>query len=261
MKKNGEKFVKKRGSPLLHSSFRSVIEEKHFYYLHGVPLSLSRARVCVCVYVIRSNKMFAAAFVDVASLHARRRRFSTSSPSPFEKSRLKSSKSASSLKSPPPRRFEKKKKKKNIAKKKKNIVVVVVQSKGFDFLPNSLLPSESFSAETTTFLDVSRACAKRLRAAKELHPTWGREKQIIVGIAGPPGGGKSTLAKQVSRQFRKLQRNSSAKNRNATTNSKEEEEDDDDEDDEDDDENENDDSDNEDLTTDVVIVPMDGYHY
>ena len=210
--------------------------------------------------------MFAAAFVDVASLHARRRRFITSSPSPFEKSRLKSSKSASSLKSPPPRRFEKKKKnnniakkkKKNIAKKKKTIVVVVVQSKGFDFLPNSLLPSESFSAETTTFLDVSRACAKRLRAAKELHPTWGREKQIIVGIAGPPGGGKSTLAKQVSRQFRKLQRNSSAKNRNAMTNSKEEEEDDDEDDDG---ENENDDSDNEDLTTDVVIVPMDGYHY
>ncbi len=32
-------------------------------------------------------------------------------------------------------------------------------------------------------------------------------------------------------------------------------------DDDDDDENENDDSDNEDLTTDVVIVPMDGYHY
>ena len=49
MKKNGEKFVKKRGSPLLHSSFRSVIEEKHFYYLHGVPLSLSRARARVCV--------------------------------------------------------------------------------------------------------------------------------------------------------------------------------------------------------------------
>ena len=215
--------------------------------------------------------MFAAAFVDVASLHARRRRFITSSPSPFEKSRLKSSKSASSLKSPPPRRFEKKKKKKNIAKKKKTIVVVVVQSKGFDFLPNSLLPSESFSAETTTFLDVSRGLAKRLRAAKELHPTWGREKQIIVGIAGPPGGGKSTLAKQVSRQFRKLQRNNnnnnnnnnSANNRNATTTSKEEEDEEDEEedDDENENENENDDSDNEDVTTDVVIVPMDGYHY
>ena len=201
----------------------------------------------------------AAAFVDVASLHARRRRFSISS--------------SSSSSSSSPRRFKnnnnniaKKKKKK---KKKKKTVVVVVQSKGFDFLPNSLLPSESFSAETTTFLDVSRGLAKRLRAAKELHPTWGREKQIIVGIAGPPGGGKSTLAKQVSRQFRKLQRNNnnnnnnnSANNRNATTTSKEEEEDDEEEDDdENENENENDDSDNEDVTTDVVIVPMDGYHY
>ena len=142
----------------------------------------------------------AAAFVDVASLHARRRRFSISS---------------SSSSSSPPRRF-KNNNNNNIAKKKKKkkTVVVVVQSKGFDFLPNSLLPSESFSAETTTFLDVSRGLAKRLRAAKELHPTWGREKQIIVGIAGPPGGGKSTLAKQVSRQFRKLQRNNSSNNNN-----------------------------------------------
>ena len=215
------------------------------------------AHALLCARAFVRSKMFAAAaaFVDVASLHARRRRFSISSSSS-------------------PRRFKnnnnniaKKKKKK---KKKKKTVVVVVQSKGFDFLPNSLLPSESFSAETTTFLDVSRGLAKRLRAAKELHPTWGREKQIIVGIAGPPGGGKSTLAKQVSRQFRKLQRNNnnnnnnnSANNRNATTTSKEEEDEEDEEedDDENENENENDDSDNEDVTTDVVIVPMDGYHY
>ena len=39
---------------------------------------------------------------------------------------------------------------------------------------------------------------------KELHPS-GKDAQIIVGIAGPPGGGKSTLAKQVCRQFRKLE--------------------------------------------------------
>ena len=216
------------------------------------------AHALLCARAFVRSKMFAAAaaFVDVASLHARRRRFSISSSSSSSPRRFKNNNNNNNI--------AKKKKKK---KKKKKTVVVVVQSKGFDFLPNSLLPSESFSAETTTFLDVSRGLAKRLRAAKELHPTWGREKQIIVGIAGPPGGGKSTLAKQVSRQFRKLQRNNnnnnSANNRNATTTSKEEEDEEDEEedDDENENENENDDSDNEDVTTDVVIVPMDGYHY
>jgi pantothenate kinase len=131
----------------------------------------------------------------------------------------------------------------------------------FDYLPNSLLPSERFSAETTTFLDVARACAKRLRAAKELHPSGNKEKQIIVGIAGPPGGGKSTLAKQVLRQFRKLERKE-----NNYGNKTEEEEDDENEN-ENENENEHhqqqqsDNSNNNSAGFNIEIVPMDGYHY
>ena len=136
----------------------------------------------------------------------------------------------------------------------------------FDYLPNSLLPSESFSAETTTFLDVARACAKRLRAAQELHPSGNKEKQIIVGIAGPPGGGKSTLAKQVLRQFRKLERKE-----NNYANKTEEEEDDENEN-ENENENEHhhhqqqqqqqsDNSNNNSAGFNIEIVPMDGYHY
>ena len=132
----------------------------------------------------------------------------------------------------------------------------------FDYLPNSLLPSESFSAETTTFLDVARACAKRLRAAKELHPSGNKEKQIIVGIAGPPGGGKSTLAKQVLRQFRKLERKE-----NNYGNKTEEEEDDENENENDyqqqqqQQQQQSDNSNNNSSGFNIEIVPMDGYHY
>jgi len=100
-----------------------------------------------------------------------------------------------------------------------------------------------------------------LRAAKELHPSGNKEKQIIVGIAGPPGGGKSTLAKQVLRQFRKLERKE-----NNYGNKTEEEEDDENEN-----ENENeyqqqhqqqsDNSNNNSAGFNIEIVPMDGYHY
>ena len=63
---------------------------------------------------------------------------------------------------------------------------IIVESK-FTFLPSS---AESFAntnaiSDTTTFLDVARACARRLRLAKELHPS-GKDAQIIVGTAGPP---------------------------------------------------------------------------
>ena len=87
----------------------------------------------------------------------------------FREEQIEVLKSASNLKSPPPRRFEKKKKK--IAKKK-TIVVVVVQSKGFDFLPNSLLPSESFSAETTTFGRFPRV-SETLASGERVAPDMG----------------------------------------------------------------------------------------
>ena len=95
----------------------------------------------------------------------------------------------------------------------------------------------------------------------------GTRETIIVAVSRDRlECGRAISVKQVSRQFRKLQRNNnnnnSANNRNATTTSKEEEDEEDEEedDDENENENENDDSDNEDVTTDVVIVLMDGYH-
>lgn len=138
----------------------------------------------------------------------------------------------------------------------------------FTFLPSS---AESFAntnaiSDTTTFLDVARACARRLRLAKELHPS-GKDAQIIVGIAGPPGGGKSTLAKQVCRQFRKLERRKSANTASSGGGDRgggvneELEEDENEENENEQNTNNNNNSNNESAAYDIAIVPMDGYHY
>ena len=59
-------------------------------------------------------------------------------------------------------------------------------------------------SDSSTFLDLVRVCCHRLRRAIDEVPP---NHQIIIGIAGPPGGGKSTLSLHIRKQFRKAPTN------------------------------------------------------